>query len=100
MTAKLPWRGTVTSVQPRIRLLRSFDERSHSYLGYVLRLDGDVGGENREFTVAIGKAAQAKHDFMVGCEVSGEAVPVPDPRPADITTDARSGRHRREPRRR
>lgn len=70
----------MTSVQPRIRLLRSFDERSHSYLGYVLRLDGEFKGERREFTVAIGKAAQTKHEFAVGFEVSGEAVPVPDPR--------------------
>jgi hypothetical protein len=30
----------VTAVQPRIVLTRSFDERSHSYLGYVLRLEG------------------------------------------------------------
>ena len=80
MSAKLQWRGTITSVQPRIRLLRSFDERSHSYLGYVLQLDGEVGGERRRFTVAIGKAVQAKHEFQVGFEVSGEAVPVPDPR--------------------
>lgn len=80
MSAKLQWHGTITSVQPRIRLLRSFDERSHSYLGYVFRLDGEVGGEHRQFTVAIGKAAQAKHEFQVGFEVNGEAVPVPDPR--------------------
>lgn len=80
MSAKLQWHGTITSVQPRIRLLRSFDERSHSYLGYVLRFDGEVSGERHEFTIAIGKAAQAKHEFSVGFEVSGEAAPVPDPR--------------------
>ncbi len=80
MTAKTSWRGRVTSVQARIRLLRSFDERSHSYLGYVLRLNGEVSGELREFSVAVGKAAQAKHEFQVGFEASGEAVPVPDPR--------------------
>lgn len=37
--SKIQWRGTLTSVQPRIRLSRSFDQRSHSYLGYVLRID-------------------------------------------------------------
>jgi hypothetical protein len=76
----------VTSVQPRIRLLRSFDQRSHSYLGYVLGLDGEVGGERRAFAVAIGKAAQAKHEFQVGFEVRGEATAVPDPRtePAEL----------------
>ncbi len=29
-TAKVPWFGSIVSVQPRIRLMRSFDERSHS----------------------------------------------------------------------
>ena len=38
--AKLSWTGVITAVQPRIRLQRSFDERSHSYLGYVLLLEG------------------------------------------------------------
>lgn len=80
VSEKIRWRGRITSIQPRNRLLRSFDERSHSYLGYVLRLEGEVGGQHREFTIAIGKAAQAKHEFEVGFEVSGAAVPVPDPR--------------------
>jgi tetratricopeptide (TPR) repeat protein len=60
--------------------MRSFDERSHSYLGYVLCLKGITGDEPGEFRIAIGKAAQAKHQFRVGMEVSGLAVPVPDPR--------------------
>jgi hypothetical protein len=33
------------TVQPRIRLGRSFDERSHTYLGYALRVHGSIGGE-------------------------------------------------------
>lgn len=37
---KVQWSGRIASVQPRIRLMRSFDERSHSYLGYVLRIEG------------------------------------------------------------
>ncbi len=78
--AKLSWRGEIVAVQPRIRLTRSFDERSHTYLGYVLRLRGYVAGEAREFTMGIGKAAQAKHAFCVGDETSGEALPVADPR--------------------
>jgi hypothetical protein len=78
--AKLSWRGEIVAVQPRIRLTRSFDERSHTYLGYVLRLRGHVAGEAREFTIGIGKAAQAKHAFRVGDETSGEALPVADPR--------------------
>ena len=36
MADKLNWQGTVIGVQPRIRLLRSFDERSHTYLGLCL----------------------------------------------------------------
>lgn len=83
---KLPFRGTITSVQPRIRLTRSFDQRSHTYLGYVLRLEGDVGHEQRPFTIGIGKAAQEKHAFQVGHEVSGEGELPADPRaePAEL----------------
>jgi len=77
---KVEWTGRITAVQPRIRLVRSFDERSHSYLGYVLRVEGTVENEYGEFMIAIGKAAQAKHRFRVGMEVSGLAVTVPDPR--------------------
>jgi len=31
---KISFKGIIISVQPRIRLMRSFDERSHNYLGY------------------------------------------------------------------
>jgi len=75
---KLSWQGEVTSIQPRIRLLRSFDQKSHSYLGYALRINGSVGEEEREFFVGIGKGAQAKHMFRVGDVVSGECLPVQD----------------------
>jgi len=77
---KVPWSGELISVQPRVRLMRSFDERSHSYLGYVLGVRGVVGDDDREFLVAIGKAAQAKHGFRVGQRVRGESLPVADPR--------------------
>ncbi len=87
---KTAWSGRIVSVQPRIRLMRSFDERSHSYLGYVLRVEGTIGdepaclcrdrhGRQNEFQIALGKAAQAKHRFQAGMEISGQAVPVPDP---------------------
>jgi hypothetical protein len=33
---KLNFKGTITSIQPRIRLTRSFDEASHTYLGLCL----------------------------------------------------------------
>ncbi len=77
---KLAWEGDVLSVQPRIRLTRSFDQRSHTYLGYALHLRGTLGGESHEFSVGIGKAAQAKHAFRAGDRISGEAEPVADPR--------------------
>jgi hypothetical protein len=70
----------VTSVQPRIRLTRSFDERSHTYQGYVLRLRGMIGEEQREFLVALGEAAHAEHEFRVGDKIGGESVPVADTR--------------------
>jgi len=77
---KLSWRGKLTSVQPRIRLLRSFDQRNHSYLGYALRVQGLIEGQEREFTVGIGKGAQAKHMFRAGDVVSGQCQQVEDDR--------------------
>jgi hypothetical protein len=75
---KVGWKGVVVSVQPRIRLTRSFDERNHSYLGYALRISGTVGDTDCEFTVGLGKAAQAKHQFQVGNRVSGQSEWVPE----------------------
>ena len=75
---KLPWSGQIISIQPRIRLTRSFDERYHSYLGYSLFIDGTIGDEVCEFSVGVGKAAHQKHQFQVGDEVSGESLPVAD----------------------
>ncbi len=80
MVEKIPWSGVLTSVQPRIRLNRSFDQRSHMYQGYVLRVRGSFGGENREFLVGVGEGAHARHHLQVGDTVSGEALPVADPR--------------------
>ena len=77
---KVAWSGRVVAVQPRIRLMRSFDERHHSYQGYVLRVDGTCGVENGDFQIAIGKTAHEKNRFLTGMEVSGFSVPVPDPR--------------------
>ena len=77
---KLLWSGIITSVQPRIRLSRSFDERAHTYQGYTLRVEGTVGGEKGRTLIGIGKAAQAKHRYRLGDEVSGESEPVFDPR--------------------
>jgi len=78
--AKIDWEGEVTSVQPRIRLNRSFDERSHSYLGFSLRIDGQVDGDPAVFWVGIGKAAQQKFQCRTGMKASGKAERVPDAR--------------------
>lgn len=77
---KTPWSGHVISVQPRIRLVRSFDERGHSYLGYRLVVEGVVGSGAGEFSIGLGKVAQQKHQFRIGDEASGVSVPVADPR--------------------
>ena len=77
---KIVWSGQVVSVQPRIRLTRSFDERTHSYLGYCLLVEGVIDVEAREFSIGIGKGAHQKHQFQVGDEVCGESVPVADER--------------------
>lgn len=77
---KIHWEGTVTSVQPRIRLSRSFDQSSHSYLGYVLRFQGVLGGEAQEFGLALGRSAHEKHQFRVGDRVVGLGERVADAR--------------------
>lgn len=74
--SKLSWQGTIVSVQPRIRLMRSFDQRSHAYLGYVLRVKRMIGQDEEDFLVGIGKTAQAKHGFQIGDVVSGRSEPV------------------------
>ncbi len=76
MPGKSLFEGKVTSVQPRIRLHRSFDEASHSYLGYVLQIEGELNNEERKLSVAVGKGAQTKHAFQVGDIVKGACAPV------------------------
>jgi hypothetical protein len=78
--AKVEWEGVVLSVQPRVRLTRSFDQRSHSYLGYVLRVRGTFAGEARDFVVALGKGTHQTHQLRAGDRVSGKAEHVSDPR--------------------
>jgi hypothetical protein len=79
-TEKIPWSGELTSVQPRIRLTRSFDQLSHTYQGYVLGVQGAIGEEQREFSVAIGAGTYAKHQLQVGDFVSGLGIMVADTR--------------------
>ncbi len=88
---KLSFNGTITSIQPRIRLTRSFDEASHTYLGYAIKITGTIDSpetipsNQNTFSIGIGKAAQAKFNFKVNDIISGDCLPVPDPEmePAD-----------------
>lgn len=80
-TGKLSFSGVLFSVQPRIRLMRSFDQRYHGYFGYVLGIEGLLGEASAQaFSVAVGKAAHAKLQFRVGDRVKGfcEVVAVPE----------------------
>jgi hypothetical protein len=77
---KISWHGVLISIQPRIRLSRSFDQRSHTYLGYTLTVRGSIGTEVREFLLGVGQGTHAKHHFRAGDTVTGDALPVADPR--------------------
>ena len=77
---KVSWSGRIISVQPRIRLNRSFDQRYHSYLGYVLSIDGEYSDQLGEFLIAVGKGAHERHQFVAGMELRGISVPVENPR--------------------
>ena len=57
-------------------MIRSFDERSHNYLGYSIFIKGFMDDVESEFSVGIGKAAQQKHEFRAGDEIEGECLPV------------------------
>jgi hypothetical protein len=73
--------GTVIAVKARIRLLRSFDEVSHAYLGYTLVLDGTLNGAPvEELRIAIGTKTHETHRFRIGDQIAGMTVPVSDPR--------------------
>jgi hypothetical protein len=74
--AKVGWQGILTAVRPRITMTLVMGQEQHGYQGYTLCLTGTVDGESRAFRIGIGKAAQAKHAFQAGDEVSGAAVPV------------------------
>jgi hypothetical protein len=80
MTDRIPWSGVITAVQPRIRLTRSFDERSHTYLGYLLRIQGTLGTTSGDFRIAVGPGAHAQHEFRVGDSLAGLGDRVADPR--------------------
>lgn len=74
MQEKTKFEGTVTAVKPRIRLIRSFDQVNHAYLGYTLVMDSMVDGKEwKDLRVAVGQKAHEKNCFRLGDCVSGEA---------------------------
>lgn len=74
---KMLFEGVVTSIQPRIRVLRSFDRDSPSYLGYALTLLDATSG--RTYSIGIGVGSQQKHQFRVGMTISGSCIAVLEP---------------------
>lgn len=78
MHEKIAWQGTLVSVQLQIRLTRSFDQRSHSYLGFVLRVQETVGGEEREFLVGIGSGGRDGLPGLTCCRSSARRCRVLD----------------------
>lgn len=61
--------GRFVAVQPRIRLLRSFDRRQHNYPGYALLIECSDG---KQVWVGVGPAAQAKFGFRAGGAFSAQ----------------------------
>lgn len=66
--SKIAWFGEILGVQPRIRLLRSFDQVSHMYLGYALWMREEIGGETRDFRL-----------LTIGGAMEDRMRPVPHP---------------------
>ena len=67
--------ATADSIEPLVR-----SAQPHLPRGYAPRVRGSIGGETREFLVDVGEGAHAKHRFRAGDTVSGDALPVADPR--------------------
>jgi len=89
--AKIHFKGRITGVKARIRLLRSFDQvPTHSYLGYCIILSDQFGTESsantRTLRIAVGPKTHEKNQFRIGdlIEGQGEAVLDRDQEWADL----------------
>ena len=77
---KSRFEGTIITVKARIRLLRSFDQVNHAYLGYTLVMEAVVDGQEwKNLRVAIGQKSHEKNRFRIGDVISGEALPIENP---------------------
>ena len=81
---KITWSGRITGIQPRIKLTRSYDERTHSYLGYLLRIAGPVDGKESTFSVGLGPSTFERLRPDVGDDVRGLGVVAPETETADL----------------
>jgi len=69
--------GRIVAVQPRIRLLRSFDQRQHNYPGYALLIES--AADRNKVWIGVGPAAQSKYSFCAGGTFAAEVEPVANP---------------------
>jgi hypothetical protein len=71
MNAKIAWSWAVTAVQPRIRLTRSFDERSHT-IWVTCCVSREQSAESLlNFEWALGSGTHAKHQLRIGDHIEG-----------------------------
>jgi hypothetical protein len=68
------------SVTLRIRLTRSFDQRSNTYLGYAMKVSGRVGSEAENFASVSGKSRTRNTTSGSATQYPVDALPVADPR--------------------
>ena len=73
--AKIAITGRILAVQPRIRLLRSFDQRQHNYSGFALLIESGTSPS----WVGVGPAAHAKYHFCAGGIFSAEVEAIANP---------------------
>ena len=76
---KVKVEGRLIAVQPRIRLLRSFDQRQHNYAGYALLVEALPKSREPPVWIGVGPAAHAKFGFCAGGSFSAEVEPVANP---------------------
>jgi len=69
--------GEIISIQPRMRLTRSFDESYHSYLGYALAVADTES--NQMLAIGISQKAQETQQLRAGMTISGACTPVLNP---------------------
>ncbi len=81
MPDKVKFEGKITVVKARIRLIRSFNEVSHAYLGYTLIMNAIVNRKQwNDLRVAVGQKTHEKHRFRIGDHISGETALIEKPK--------------------